>query len=205
MNENAMIAESDRIITSVKIGTGSGAVVLRSDHGATIAGMRGKGKTTLTMHILSKMPNCFIYDPLDQYGALNIQRYVPMYDTMAEFENVCHSIWLHGNVLFAIEEAELYLPERKELTPYAKRIILRGRNRGIGFMAITRRIAMLNKTAFSLSDHVFLYPFFSKNDIDYCREFIGSESAAALRTLKKYYFIYYRDGIAKTLPPVPEL
>ncbi len=137
-----------------------------------------------------------------QYGDVDVASYVPVYDTVAEFENVCRQVWINGNILFVIEEAELYLGQDMALTPYAKKIILRGRNRGIGIMPITRRIALLNKNVFSLSDHVFLFAFFAKNDVDYCRAFLGAEYAAKLRGLTDYRFIYYGQGAAKICPAV---
>lgn len=168
-----------------------------------IAGQKGQGKTTLARAILSNVKNSLVYDPMDQYGgAGNIRRYVPANDTIEEFDNVCRTVWDHGNILFAIEEAELYLKESAPLPPYALKVVLRGRNRGIGILPITRRIALLNKNVFSLADHVFIFKFFARNDVDYCASFLGKDNAAKLRNLAGYRFIYYGNGLTKIMPAV---
>jgi hypothetical protein len=95
------------------------------------------------------------------------------------------------------------LPEGKPFTPNIKTLILRGRNRGCGVMANTRRLAMLNKTMFGLSDHNFIFRLFTPNDIDYCRQFIGQEYANKLRSLINHGLIYYgNNGVLKELPPL---
>ncbi len=162
---------------------------IESDEVITIGGMRGTGKTTLARFIASQFKNLFVWDPLGQYPEFD--RYVPQTNSLEEFDRVARAIWERGNIIFMVEECENVLGERMSLTPYAFKIILQGRNKGIGLIAVTRRIANLSKTVFSLSNHVFLFRFFSPNDIKYCQEFIGKHWAEHLRTITRYNFLYY--------------
>jgi DNA helicase HerA-like ATPase len=172
-----------------------------SDEGITIGGIRGYGKTTLAKMLLRKFPRVLVYDPLDQYQGFN--RYVPQSDTPEEFAYVANWVWREQNIMFAIEECENYIGEGMAICQAAKNIINRGRNYGIGYMAITRRIANLSKTAFSLSDHVFLFRFFAPNDVRYCSDFIGRDWAARLQELPKHNFLYYgAQGEVCECPPI---
>jgi len=174
---------------------------IASDHVTTIGGMRGTGKTELTKNIMRPFGKVLVWDPIGQYPEFN--RYVPTTGTMAEFEYVCDWVWREQNILFVIEECESWIGENMAMSPSFWKIINRGRNYGIGVMAVTRRIANLSKTVFSLSDHVFLFRFFAPNDVKYCAEFIGREWGDRLRVLPKFNFLYYgAEGVICECPPI---
>uniref|UniRef100_A0A6H2A2J3 ATPase domain containing protein n=1 Tax=viral metagenome TaxID=1070528 RepID=A0A6H2A2J3_9ZZZZ len=174
---------------------------LASDEVICIGGMRGTGKTTLAKHITSQFESVYVFDPLNQYA--EFEHYVPETSSIEEFDSVAKRIWLKGNMVFVVEECEGYLGERMALSPYAFKIVLQGRNRGIGLIAVTRRIANLSKTVFSLSDHVYLFRFFSPNDVKYCAEFIGRAWGARLQKLPKFHFLYYStEGEIMECPPI---
>jgi hypothetical protein len=174
---------------------------IASDEGITIAGMRGQGKTTFAKRTLSRFNKVLVWDPLAQYPEFN--RYVPQTGSQAEFEYVAAWVWNEGNIMFAIEECERWVGEGMAIAPSMTKIINMGRNKGIGYMPITRRIANLSKTAFSLCDHVFLFRFFAPNDIKYCSEFIGREWGKRLQELPKHNYIYYgAEGVVCECPPI---
>lgn len=165
---------------------------IASDERITIAGMTGTGKTCLARFILRKFSKVLVWDPLGQYEEFNA--YHPDKGTKEEFDYVCQQVWDKGNILFCVEEAEGALHEGKDFSEYAYKVIHQGRNRGIGVMAVTRRIADLSKTMFGLSQHVYIFRFFSPNDIDYIKGFVGKEWAERIRNLPQFHFIYYGGG-----------
>lgn len=179
---------------------------VRTDQIIVVAGMRGSGKTNLVKVLISPLtiPHT-IYDPLDQYGNVSKHRIVPQPDTVATFEATCRRIWERGNYLLIVEECEVYLREKHELTPYAKLCILRGRNRGIGMWLVTRRIADLHKTPVSQADHLFLYRMFLPNDIDYISQFIPKDVASGLDHMQPFCFLHYSEGAVEMCPPVAEI
>lgn len=174
---------------------------IKSTDRVTICGMPGTGKTTFMKHLLGGYPDCYVYDPLSQYG--EFPRHVPaVINSREEFDSYGRRIWYRGNVCFGIEESELYLNQGKPLTPWAARVIISGRNRGIGVMANTRRLAMLSKDMFSLSEHVFIFRLFSPNDIEYLVGYIGKEWAAVVPRLDDFEFLHYSGGRVEQCPPL---
>lgn len=168
---------------------------IKNDELVTIAGMRKAGKTQLAMNIIKGLTtDYFIYDINDEYKEFpDDHRYVPQTESMEEFDSVCQMIWGRGNIIFFVDEAEQFMNVRKPLSQYMMLITRRGRHRGIGAVAITRRIAEFNKEFFSLSDHVFLFRVFSPNDIRYIQEFLGND-AEKLRHYPNYEYMHYSYG-----------
>lgn len=166
--------------------------IISSDNRITIAGMTGTGKTTLAHFMLRKFSKVLVWDPLSQYAEFN--HYVPELGNREEFEYVCKQVWDRGNVMLAVEEADFVLKEGPDLLPYTYKCMHQGRNRGIGVMAVTPRIADLSKKMFSLSNHVYLFKFFAPNDIDYIKGFLGREWAVRIRSLPDFHFVYYGGG-----------
>lgn len=166
----------------------------------TICGIPGTGKTAFARELLRGYPQVYVYDPLNQYQVFD--RFTPKAgkDTLKIFEEHARKVWKRGNVVFCIEEAEKYLSNRS-LTGYAADVIRRGRNRGIGVIALTRRLADLSKTVFGLSEHVFIFRHFAPNDIKYLRGFIGPEWANRVPSLENYHYLYYsRDQVIQCPP-----
>lgn len=175
-------------------------ISLKSTDRVTICGMPGTGKTTYMRSLLRGYPEVYVYDPLDQYR--DFPRHVPLRDNIEDFEAVCKRIWEKGNICFAVEESEMYFPQGKPLTPWAARIVLRGRNRGIGVIANTRRLAMLSKNFFSLCEHVFIFRLFSPNDISYLSAFIGDEPSRGVREMPDWAYVHYSGNLIHRCPPL---
>lgn len=180
---------------------------IASDQVVTICGMRGTGKTTLMAALFRAMPRATILDPLDQYDSLQTDAkrcVVPGLgaDERDVLETMCVDAWQKGNISLFVEEAELALPEGKPLLPATKTVVLRGRNRGIGLVANTRRIAGLKKDVVALSDHVLIFGLFLPQDVDYVADFVGKEEAAKARTLAAFRFLHYHQGRVRLMAPI---
>jgi len=145
-----------------------------------------------------------VYDVLNQYSGSCIEkyRYMPVNDTLDEFDNICAKVWNKGNHLLIVEECEIYLRNKAELTPAIKQVILRGRNKGIGLWLCTRRIADLHKTPMSQANHLFLFKMYLPNDINYISQFIDKEIAEKLKTMPDYHFIRYSGNEVEVCKPI---
>jgi hypothetical protein len=178
---------------------------IKTDEILVIAGMRGSGKTEFLKKLTSTLAIPYtVYDVLDQYrgSCIEANRYIPKEDSLEEFDNICKRIWLKGNHLLIIEECEIYLRNKSELTPYAKQLILRGRNKGIGLWLCTRRIADLHKTPMSQANHLFLFKMYLPNDLAYISQFIPKETTEQLKAIPDYFFLRYSNGENEICKPI---
>jgi len=154
------------------------------------------GKTYFTRYLCSiygagNPAGLLIYDPLGQYGMFpDESRYVPRGDSQAEFESVCQQLRGRKNVVFVVEEAERYLNQRQNLGSHAYDLCNRGRNWGIGIVAVTRRIQELSKTYFDLCSGAYFFKCGLKSR-KYISDMIGKEELVYIRRLKPYHFLYY--------------
>jgi len=179
---------------------------IRTDETITVMGTKGSGKTVLVKALCSTIPKdrLLIYDPIDQYEPLS--RYVPARDDVKEFEKIAQRVWNKGNTLFVVEEAELYYREMFPLQEFSSKIALRGRNRGIGLLCVTRRPPELKKTVLNLSDHIFIFKLIGW-DIDYMDSFLRKRFTKELNTMMDWSrddhcFYHYQDGILKFCPAI---
>lgn len=165
---------------------------IRSTDRVTIAGLPGTGKTVLSKYLASLCePNLLVYDPLAQYDGFSDEcRYIPKSDNLAEFDAVCRQLRARGNITFFVEECERYIGQGKPLGEHAFDLINRGRNWGVGIVAITRRIQRLSKDYFDLCQHLFLFRIGLKSR-EYVADMIGWEVTRKVMRLPLYHFLHY--------------
>jgi hypothetical protein len=185
---------------------------LRSFDSVTIAGAKGSGKSTLEHALLSAYPRVFVFDTLDEFpqyklGKItdpNTSRYIPKTNDRKELDYVCAYIYARYNTMLLVSEAELFMPVVPvELEPNVMNIATRGRHRNVGMMLDTRRIANLNKTAFSLCEFQFIFRHWSPNDLDYLSKFLKPEYAQQLPNLADYWFFVNHQGKVELHEPLP--
>lgn len=161
---------------------------MRSNELCTISGKRGYGKTTLAKSLISGLSRVAIWDPLGEYSHPN--RYIPKTGTPEEFDMWVGRWFNVGNVFLMVDEADFVMNVKKPLLPAAYKVVNIGRHRNVGMGMLTRRIAELNKTAFSQSEDIFLFKHSIKNDIDYLKEFI--DGVEEIRKFEKYQYKCFR-------------
>ena len=161
---------------------------MKSNELFTISGKRGYGKTTLAQSLISGLSRVAVWDPLDEYKHKN--SYVPVSGTIEEFDRWLKGWYIQGNIFLLVDESDFVMPVKKPLTPIAYKVVNVGRHRNVGMGMLTRRIAELNKTAFSQSEDIYLFRHSIKNDINYLREFI--EGVEEIRTFEKFQYKCYR-------------
>ena len=167
-------------------------IKFKADDRITIAGLPGTGKTTLAKYLGSLLvPHLLIYDPLAQYeGFPDECRYIPKSDSLEEFDGICRQLRAKGDTTFLIEESERYLGQGKPLHSNTFDLINRGRNWGVGVIAVTRRIQRLSKDYFDLCQRHFLFKCGLKSR-EYIAEMIGKDRLRDIMRLAEYHFLYY--------------
>lgn len=132
-----------------------------------------------------------IYDPLAQYDQFPDEcRYIPKSDGLPEFDAVCRRLRAQGNITFIVEECERYIGQGKQLGENAFDLINRGRNWGVGIVAVTRRIQRLSKDFFDLCQHLFLFRTGLKSR-EYIADMIGWVDTKRVIQLPLYHFLHY--------------
>lgn len=167
-------------------------MILKTDEMATIAGMRGSGKTSLARRILSRVKgDVIVYDPMHEYD--DKISFHPHSDSKEDFDRFMSICWDRGNLFVCVDEAERYMRVKRQLSEYTTKVVNTGRHRNIGMLVVTRRIAELNKTVFGLSNTAIMFQMFIPNDIRYIKEFYG-DGAEELRTIGKYHYKVFSMG-----------
>lgn len=127
--------------------------------------------------------------------------YVPKTDSVEEFENVVKQVWEHGNVMFGVEELDLFTAPRK-IPPTLRTLCIRHRHRGIGFGWTTRFFSDVHKLPCRNAKHRFIFQLYLPQDIDYLAEFIPKEQALKARDLEDYHFLYNRRNQTTEIKPI---
>lgn len=181
-------------------------IKMKSTDRICISGLPGTGKTTLARYLATLAePNLLIYDPLGQYVDFPKECiYVPRSNSPQEFDAVCKQLCARSNVVFIVEECERYIGQNKELGYYAFDLINRGRNWGIGIIAVTRRIQRVSKDYFDLCQNVIFFKCGLKSR-EYIADMVGKEHVRAIMSLKPYQFLYYNLETEEAIPATLEL
>ena len=166
-----------------------------------IIGMRGSGKTTLAKRLIEiaqdqGVKGIFVYDPLAEYGDLEVERHIPAEPwSQEEFDGICKAIAKRGSTWFIVEEADRYFPQRGYMPKWGSILVNQGRHYGVGLITVSRRIANVNKDLFSLCEHICIYRLFLPNDINYIAEFMPKPVAKSIPNLPKFHFLYYSSEV----------
>jgi DNA helicase HerA-like ATPase len=165
---------------------GAQPFMIKFDQIIVITGKRGSGKTTFAKKLIASIPENRI-KIIDINGEYK-NSFIP--NNYSEIDVFLKNIWEKGNIFLVIDEADTVFPEHKKLQDYYYKIIHLGRHRNIGLLAITRRIARLNKDVIANAHHIFVFSLVIPNDVKYLREFMGGEIEQAyhLNTGEKIYF-----------------
>lgn len=189
------------------------SINIDSDQIALICGQTDTGKSVLFRYLMAQFKlagNPFlIYDVGGECRRSSLANglkddqviYVPETLEVEEFDEVCAQVWKRGNMVFGIEELDLFTTPHK-ISPIFKKMCIRHRHRGVGIVWTTRFFSDVHKLPCRLAKHVFIYHLFLPNDIKYLKEFVG-EIAEQARGLPDYHFIYYHRNQARVFQPIP--
>ena len=170
-----------------------------------IFGRRGWGKTTRAKAEVKGCLRLLIWDPLGEYGkedcpaavihdlpsfmdypleSLSAFRvsYRPIEDAeeIEWFLRVAHAI---GNLTLLLEEVDTVCSP--SFTPFdLKRVLRRGRHRGISVIGVSRNPAEVSRDLTRACERLILYGMHEPRDLEYFRSF--GVNASALTTLDKF-------------------
>jgi hypothetical protein len=165
-----------------------------------LVGRKGSGKSTRVATLLKYVPRIFVWDPMgdhsdllpDVFEGIDMELeeyfeqarrvktfacgYVPEGDPEKEFNEVCELVYIHGRMLFVIEEVPLVCKAGYVPSMFG-RIVRTGRHKGIDVLWTAQRAAEVSRTLTAMTD---VWVFFSQTeprDLDAIAERCGREVA----------------------------
>lgn len=132
--------------------------------------------------------------------------YVPNGNMMDRLHHLSELIWHvqqpYGEgkdsrkVLLIVEEANMGYPNQKMPPQYfgIQRLVLQGRHRGVGIMAITQRPALVSADLRGNVDEVYVFQQSQQLDINAITGVIGKEQESNIRALKPHDFLHWNRG-----------
>jgi len=185
-------------------------ISLKSNEKSMIIGVNDMGKSVLFRHLIKQYldagMNVLLYDSEKEYADFmhpNLKIYQPLEPAnVEEFDDICGMVWERGHMIIAIESIDFYATPYQPMPKFLKKIIHWGRNKGIGVLMTSRRIANVHKDCCALNRHWFMFNTYLPNDIKYIKSFIG-KPADQLASLDPHYFIHWCGGKAELCNPIP--
>ena len=187
-------------------------ISLKSNEKTMVVGVNDMGKTVLFKDLIKLYLNAgvkvLLYDSEHEkkyrdFEHPNLKVYRPLEPAnVEEFDSICEQVWTRTTMVLAIESVDFYAVSQMPMPPYLKKIIHWGRNRRIGVLMTSRRIANVHKDCCALNRHWFLFHTYLPNDVKYIKSFIG-KIAEQLGDLKPHYFIHWSGGKAELCNPIP--
>ena len=166
----------------------------KTDDRIAVNGQPGTGKTVFNAYLASLIPEdrLLIVDPLDQYRQFPDKcRYIPKdINPAQEFNDLAKQIMARGNVTVFVEEAQRYMPEGQAIGVDTMAMINRGRNFGIGIVAVSQRIQHITKNFFDTAQNIVFFRC-GMNSREYLRKFVTPDARTAIEKLKDREFIHY--------------
>lgn len=114
-----------------------------------------------------------------------IYRPVFCYD---EFETLAELAYKCGDLWFVAEEMDIYYPSTR-IGFWGAMILRRGRSRGIHFIGCTQRPKRVNRDVTSQATEAYIFKTTEPGDIDYIKEWLGSDIESQIKTLGAYEYV----------------
>lgn len=193
------------------------SIQTKLDHKICIFGISGSGKTNCAKNLAKFVyPKVVAFDVMGDYEDLdfhivdNLQDLVAAakqnipkitfkcdLDAVESFPGFCKVMYEIGNYVVFVEEADEYKPIHK----FHKRLIQRGRHRGIGLVHVTPRPQGLDPYIKGNTHEAYLFTLLFKRDVEYVASWLGDQ-AELVKKLPKYHFLYWRypDSLALHKP-----
>lgn len=183
---------------------------IRTDSRVGVFGKTGSGKTVFVKNILYPMypkkvfhdikldngniPHTFLAKtPAQLKEAIskghNSILYQPLDIDPSDFNKVCEIIFNTGNIcLFVDEAAEIC--GSSQIEPWHRKIMTRGRSRGVGIVNCSQRPRMIHNSLISEAEHFFIFRLFLSTDRDKLKQGLPGDVLDQCQTLPPFHYIY---------------
>jgi DNA helicase HerA-like ATPase len=191
----------------------------RTDELMVVCGIAGKGKSHFVKWICKSLPSFIVWDVHGQHKELGILVkdlfelrknkgklvYIPKDTSLQHFDEFCLICFEKWNTTVIVEEAQSYFPSSPfPLKGNMGRLVSQGRNKGIGLICATRRIADLHKDIVSQAKIISFHQFW-ENDLKTLEANIPHLNRKEISELKDFEFMFFDRHAYKTYSPLPKV
>lgn len=174
-----------------------------------IIGKRGSGKTNLGRQLIRRTGSrrilCYDSNGHDYQGGVicqgietlkNYWRQVnngPFYivfrsnQPRADFETVCKLVMAAGDMIFLVDEVDMYFNESEPPEPFAD-IIRRGRHHDIDLIGITQRPRRMGELR-SMAEIIYIFDTHEPSDLQYFKTSFDDKLVEKIKRLKQYEYV----------------
>lgn len=172
-----------------------------------VLGKKGCGKSYFTKELLKKYPNHIVVDINKEYQGF--KRYIPSnFDSnslVAEFDLLMRKIIVpHKDKidLLVIEEADMILPNKADLSDTQRALINLNRHWGLCVVMITRRPALINTNVPALADAIICFKLDDVNDLDRIGRLHPDLITAMPQVNRENHEFVFYDGVTTQITKV---
>lgn len=178
-----------------------------------VVGLRGYGKSTKVVQLAKMFPRVLYYDTLgDDYkdGVICRDRgvlerfwrgvyrlpfrivYRPS-DPVADFPRICELVTACGDMLFVVDEVQLY-SHGPWCPPEFTKVITGGRHAGIDLIGVTQAPKKLGELLRSQAHEWFVFGVREPDQVRYLSDRLPGVPDDRFESLGKYQYVHYVDG-----------
>lgn len=122
-----------------------------------------------------------VYQPRDAFSA-------------EEFERLCLSVYLCGNLTFVAEDLMGYCGTVAQLGSGFKTLLTAGRTKGVTCYMVTQRPYRIPREVTSQAREAFIFQSHEPADVDYVKDAFGIEAAERMAALGQYEYVHWIDS-----------
>jgi hypothetical protein len=179
-----------------------------------VVGLRGYGKSTKVVSLAREFPRVLYYDSLgDDYtdgvicrdggvlekfwrGVYRLPSFRIVYrpvDPISEFARICELVWECGDLLFVVDEVQLYF-RGGVCCPEFTKIVTGGRHAGIDLIGVTQAPKKLGELLRSQAHEWYVFAVREPDQAAYLSERLAGVDKSCFETMEKFRYVHYLDG-----------
>jgi hypothetical protein len=106
----------------------------------------------------------------------------------ADFDEVCRLVMAAGNLVFVVDEVDMYFDDAGQASEAFGDVIRRGRHEDIEFVGITQRPRRMGEIR-SMADKLYIFDTHEPSDLSYFRQSFSDALVEKIKQLRQYEYV----------------